>query len=267
MMSFKLFRPTRRAALAAFASTPAVIASATRASAQAAPGPAVSVMPACILTPASIPGPFYFDPKLERADITEGHPGAPLRMRFMVMDAATCVPIPRARVDVWHTRADGFYSGYPGQGDNRKADSTGGTFMRGTQFSDARGEAEFRSVYPGWYGGRTAHVHFKIFIDDRNMLTGQMYFPDALSQYIYANVGTYRRKLLRDTFNGSDEFALLDTTRGGFCDIKEEVDHYRATLIVGVSRTTATVMNEKPTPPIQPRAIVPGVAASKQNNG
>jgi len=266
-MSFKLFRPTRRAALAAFASTPAVIASATRVHAQAAPGPAVSLTPACILTPASVAGPFYFDPKLERADITEGHPGAPLRMRFMVMDAATCVPIQGARVDVWHTRADGFYSGYPGQGDNRRTDTTGGTFMRGTQFSDARGEAAFRSIYPGWYRGRTTHVHFKIFIDDRDMLTGQMYFPDALSQYIYANVGAYRRKLLRNTFNGNDELALSDTTRGGFCDIKEEVDHYRATLVVGVSRTAAAVMDDSATPPIQPRAIVPGVAASKQNNG
>ncbi len=266
-MSFKLFRPTRRAALAAIASTPAVIASATRAYAQAAPGPAVSATRACVLTPASVAGPFYFDPKLERADITEGHPGAPLRLRFVVIDAATCVPIPRARIDVWHTRADGFYSGYPGQGDNRRIDTSGGTFMRGTQFADTRGEAAFRSIYPGWYRGRTTHVHFKIFIDDKDVLTGQMYFPDALSQYIYANVGAYRRKLPRETFNGNDELALSDATRGGFCDIKEEADHYRATLVVGVSRTAATRMDDSPTPPIQPRAIVPGVAVSKQNNG
>jgi protocatechuate 3,4-dioxygenase beta subunit len=266
-MSFKPFRPTRRAALAALASTPAVIASTSRGYAQAAQGPAASTAPACILTPASTAGPFYFDPKLQRADITEGHPGAPLQLRFMVMDAATCVPVQGARVDVWHTRADGFYSGYPGQGDNRRIDTSGGTFMRGTQFADARGEAAFRSIYPGWYRGRTTHVHFKIFIDDRDMLTGQMYFPDALTQYIYANVGAYRRKLIRETFNGNDELALSDTTRGGFCDIKEEADHYRATLIVGVSRTTAAVMDDKPTPPIRLRAIVPGVAASKQNNG
>jgi protocatechuate 3,4-dioxygenase beta subunit len=266
-MSFKPFRPTRRAALAAFASAPAVIASATRIYAEAASGPAASLTPSCTLTPASVAGPFYFDPKLQRADITEGHPGAPLRLRFIVMDAATCIPIQGARVDVWHTRADGFYSGYPGQGDNRKTDTTGGTFMRGTQFADARGEAAFRSIYPGWYGGRTTHVHFKIFIDDKDMLTGQMYFPDALSQYIYANVGVYRRKAVRDTFNGNDELALSDTTRGGFCDIKEEADHYLATLIIGVSRSAAAVMDDAPTPPIQPRTIVPGVAASKQKNG
>ena len=70
----------------------------------------------------------------------------------------------------------------------------------------------------------------------------------------------------RNTFNGNDELALSDTARGGFCDIKEEADHYRATLVVGVSRTTAAVMDDSP-PPIQPRAIVPGVATSKQNNG
>jgi protocatechuate 3,4-dioxygenase beta subunit len=265
-MSFKLFRPTRRAALAALASTPAVVASATRGSAEDQ-GRAASLTPACILTPASVAGPFYFDPRLQRADITEGHPGAPLRLRFIVMDAATCMPIQGARIDVWHTRADGFYSGYPGQGDNRRTDTTGGTFMRGTQFADARGEAAFRSIYPGWYRGRTTHVHFKIFIDDRDMLTGQMYFPDALSQYIYANVGAYRRKLLRHTFNGNDELALSDTMRGGFCDIKEETDHYRATLIVGVSRTAAARMDDSRAPPIQPRAIVPGVDSSKQKNG
>jgi protocatechuate 3,4-dioxygenase beta subunit len=138
--------------------------------------------------------------------------------------------------------------------------------MRGTVIADARGEAMFRTVYPGWYQGRTVHTHFKIFIDDKNMLTGQMYFPDALSQYIFANVGAYRRKAVRNVFNTSDEFALRDTTRGGYCDIKEEADHYRATLVVGVSRTMATALNATAKPKIQPRAIVPGVAPEKQNN-
>ena len=266
-MSCRPSQLTRRAALGVLAATPASLATASPASAETASTPAPALRPACTLTPAAIPGPFYFDPKLLRADIAEGHPGAPLRLRLIVMDVATCLPVSGARVDVWHTRADGFYSGYPGQGDNHRIDTTGATFMRGTQIADARGEVRFRSLYPGWYGGRTTHVHFKIFIDDKDMLTGQMYFPDALSQYIYDNVGFYRRKAARDTFNGNDEFALSDTTRGGFCDIKEEADHYLATLIVGVSRTAAAVRDRSPRPPSQPRAIVPGVAASKQKNG
>jgi protocatechuate 3,4-dioxygenase beta subunit len=267
MPPFEKSSLTRRAAIGAFASAPAIVASAPHASAQTAPAPTIALTPACTLTPAATPGPFYFDPKLERTDITEGNPGAPLRMRFIVMDAANCTPVSGARVDVWHTRADGYYSGYPGQGDRRNVDTSGGTFMRGTQFADARGEANFRSVYPGWYGGRTVHVHFKIFIEDKDMLTGQMYFPDALSQYIFANVGAYSRKAVRNVFNGNDELALSDTTRGGFCDIREQADHYLATLVVGVSRTVKTALDNSPTPPIQPRAIVPGVAAAKQRNG
>jgi protocatechuate 3,4-dioxygenase beta subunit len=257
---------SRRAALTTLASAPAVAASVPRAFAQTPSAPTVALTPACILTPAAIPGPFYFDPKLQRADITEGHPGVPLQLRFVVLDAANCTPFSGARVDIWQTRADGYYSGYPGQGDKHNVDTSGGTFMRGTQIADARGEAAFRSVYPGWYGGRTVHVHFKIFIDGRNMLTGQMYFPDAMSQYIFANVGAYSRKAARNTFNTNDEFALADTTHGGFCDIREQADGYLATLVVGVSRTVATVLGEAPAPPALPRAIVPGIAPAKQRN-
>jgi protocatechuate 3,4-dioxygenase beta subunit len=64
-----------------------------------------------------------------------------LRLRFIVMDAANCTPVPGARIEVWHARADGYYSGYPGQGDSRNVNTTGDTFMRGTQIEDARGEA------------------------------------------------------------------------------------------------------------------------------
>src|ERR1700692_876064 len=106
-MSFRPSQPTRRAALGVLASTPALLA--PRAAADTAAPPAPALRPARPLTPAAIPGPFYFDPKLLRSDITEGHPGAPLRLRFIVMDAATCLPVSGARVDVWQTRADGFY--------------------------------------------------------------------------------------------------------------------------------------------------------------
>ena len=183
------------------------------------------------------------------------------------MDAANCTPVKGARIDVWQTRADGYYSGYPGQGEKHNVDTSGGTFMRGTQIADDRGEVLFDAVYPGWYLGRTVHTHFKIFIDDKDMLTGQMYFPDALSQYIFANVGAYHRKTVRTIFNSDDQFARSDTTRGGFCDIKEEAERYLATLIVGVSRSTATTLDRSPPPPAQARAIVPGVAPAKQKNG
>jgi hypothetical protein len=98
------------------------------------------------------------------------------------------------------------------------------------------------------------------------MLTGQMYFPDALSQYIFANVGAYQRKAVRTVFNNNDEFARVDATHGGYCDIKEEADYYLATLIIGVSRSNPTTLGPTPPSTAQARAIVPGVAAAKQRN-
>jgi protocatechuate 3,4-dioxygenase beta subunit len=247
----------------------------------------------CIATPQAVEGPYYFDAKMLRSDITEGHPGAPLRIRLVVMDAASCQPLTGARVDIWHSRADGLYSGYAGQGDDHAIDTSGGSFMRGTQLADTRGEVRFSTVYPGWYEGRTTHIHFKVFTDEKNVLTGQMYFPDALSQYLYANVNAYARKTPRDTFNGNDELALMDKGHGGFCDIREQADHYQATLVLGVDRAAPVVTQRFGPPPGMPpgppprfgmgpppgpppgmparkrtvAAIVPGVAAKDQKNG
>ena len=44
--------------------------------------------------------------------------------------------IPGARVDIWHADAQGIYSGYEGQGDARNLDTTGQSFLRGTQVAD-----------------------------------------------------------------------------------------------------------------------------------
>jgi protocatechuate 3,4-dioxygenase beta subunit len=227
---------SRRATVAALFAAPALSLRPVAATTAAAETPAAPVTFSCIATPQAVDGPYYFDAKMQRAEITEGHPGAPLRIRFVVMDVATCRPLSGARVDIWHARADGLYSGYQGQGDDHAIDTSGGTFMRGTQIADSQGEVSFRTVYPGWYEGRTAHIHFKVFTDEKNVLTGQMYFPDALSQYIFTNVNAYGRKTTRDTFNADDDLALTDKSHGGFCDIREQADHYLATLILGVDR-------------------------------
>ncbi|MBW1279526.1 dioxygenase family protein, partial [Escherichia coli] len=86
---------------------------------------------------------------LVRADITEGLPGAPLALAFVILDAATCAPLSGARVDVWHADADGRYSGYRGQGD-AGVSTRNAAFLRGTQFTGADGVANFRTIYPGW---------------------------------------------------------------------------------------------------------------------
>ena len=193
----------------------------------------------CVLTPQSIEGPFYVDPKLVRADITEGRDGVTLRLRLRVVEAGPCTPVAGARIDIWHCDARGLYSGYPGQGDDRTIDTSGQTFLRGTQTTDAGGFVMFDTIYPGWYIGRATHIHFKTFLDQRNVLIGQIYLPDALSEFIYTNVPAYTgRAAERLVVNANDGIATeQDLHRRAFCAIKEEKDHYLASLTLGVDRS------------------------------
>ena len=192
----------------------------------------------CFLTPQSIEGPFYLDPRLVRAEIAEGRAGVPLRVDLRVIDGATCKPSERARVDIWHADAKGIYSGYKGQGDKQDLSTVGQTFLRGTQFTDSKGAVSFKTIYPGWYEGRATHIHFKVLLKDRNVLTGQMYFPDAVNEFIYANIPAYADRLKpRAVVNANDRFANFhDPKRLSFCAIKEERDCYAVSLVLGVDR-------------------------------
>ena len=193
---------------------------------------------ACLLTPQAIEGPFYTDPRLVRTDITEGRAGVPLRLRLRVIEAGPCTPLAGARVDVWHCDAQGLYSAYPGQGDTGRIDTSGQTFLRGTQETDAGGWAAFDTIYPGWYPGRATHIHLKVFLDRRTVLTGQIYFPDALSEFLYTQVPAYGgRKVERLVVNANDGIAREeDPQRRAFCAVKEERDRYVASLVIGVNR-------------------------------
>ncbi|MDH7796195.1 MULTISPECIES: intradiol ring-cleavage dioxygenase [unclassified Beijerinckia] len=205
--------------------------------AQAAAG-ATQLLPhadVCVMTPASTEGPYYFDPKLVRSDITEGRPGVPVTVRLQMVDQA-CKPLPGARMDIWHCDALGLYSNYPGQGDDRAhpINTKGATYLRGTQMADERGVVDFKSIYPGWYPGRTTHIHFKAFINPTSVLTGQIFFPDAVSDVIYKNKPPYAgRKLARDTLNARD-FIARSAGSASLANVKEDSDGYLVSMIIGV---------------------------------
>jgi protocatechuate 3,4-dioxygenase beta subunit len=237
---------SRRAALAAL-SLPA--ASALTGVARAAPvADASGLRDVCLLTPQSIEGPFYLDPRLVRVKIAEGRAGVPLRVDLRVIDGATCKPSVRARVDIWHADAQGIYSGYEGQGDRQDLSTVGQTFLRGTQFTDSKGAVSFKTIYPGWYDGRATHIHFKVLLEERNVLTGQMYFPDAVNEFIYTNIPAYANRLSpRAVVNANDRFATFDDpNRLSFCAIKEERDCYAVSLILGVDRFAVALAKRPP---------------------
>jgi protocatechuate 3,4-dioxygenase beta subunit len=187
----------------------------------------------CVLTPEAMEGPFYFDPKLVRSDITEGKQGAPLVLTLQIVEAKNCASIQGARVGIWHTDGLGRYSGYA---DQETGSTKGETFLRGTQFTGPDGGVRFSTIYPGWYPGRTPHIHFKVFVDDRSVITSQLYFPDAVTEHVYAMTSPYReRKTERDTFN-ADDFIFVkqggeDTT---LVMLKEEGGTYLASLVIGI---------------------------------
>lgn len=213
---------------------------------------AADAEPTCILTPQAEEGPFYSDPKLVRSDIAEGRRGVPLTLRLRLIEAGPCTAIKGARVDIWHCDAKGLYSAFPGQSDAHNVDATGKTFLRGTQIADETGWVTFNTIYPGWYDGRTTHIHFKIFLDDRTVLTGQTFLPDALNEFIYTNVPDYGdRARQRMVINANDHvIERSDPEHRAFCAVKEERDRYVATLTLGVDRRTeATIGRAGPPPP------------------
>ncbi|CCV03568.1 Intradiol ring-cleavage dioxygenase [Mesorhizobium metallidurans STM 2683] len=187
----------------------------------------------CAITPEATEGPFYFDPKLERTDITGGKKGIGLNVRLQIVDPA-CRPLAGARVDIWHCDAQGHYSGYPGQGDGQDIDTSGQNFLRGWQKTDESGIVSFATIYPGWYHGRTTHIHFKVFPDDKSVMTGQMFFPDSLSDDIFTKIAPYNdRPGKRDTLNVRDGIAR----RAGPLSqaaVREAADAYQALLVVAV---------------------------------
>ena len=80
-------------------------------------------------------------------------------------------------------------------------------FLRGGQMTDAQGRVSFQTVYPGWYMGRTVHIHFKVRTDPNSSsgysLTSQFYFDDALTDQVHATA-PYSQKGARDTRNSND---------------------------------------------------------------
>ena len=139
-------------------------------------------VPVCVVRPQQTEGPFFIDDKLNRSDIrsnpghSDARPGAILELAFAVsrLNGGACAPLAGAQVDVWHCDALGAYS------DGAQK------FLRGYQVTDDTGAARFVTIYPGAYGGRAVHIHFKIRTAQRQEFTSQIYFDEAVTDRVYA---------------------------------------------------------------------------------
>src|SRR3989454_2742268 len=155
---------------------------------------AIATGAACVVRPEQTEGPYFVDELLNRSDLradpSDGtvRPGVPLDLTFRVSRVAGdgCTPLAGVVVDVWHCDHLGVYSDVEDAGFN----TVGRKFLRGYQVTDANGAARFTTIYPGWYEGRTVHVHFKLRAPAGARpgfaFTSQLYFDDALTDRVHA---------------------------------------------------------------------------------
>lgn len=153
---------------------------------------------ACVVSPAVTEGPFFVDKMLNRSDLrSEDEPnvknGVPLDLTFGVfkVDGMMCTPVVGAMVDIWHADTQGVYASVNNPIIQRM-DTTAKSFLRGYQVTDENGLCTFKTIYPGWYGSRCVHIHFKI----RGQMgvnlatfTSQIFFEDDLNAEVLMTPG------------------------------------------------------------------------------
>ena len=210
---------------------------------------------------SKLEGPYFVDERLNRSDIRSDptdrrvRPGTPLALTLRVsrLGAGDCQPLPGAQVDIWHCDALGVYSDVRDPGFN----TIGQKFLRGYQVTDARGEARFVTVYPGWYAGRTVHIHFKIRtapVAQRSFeFTSQLYFDDMLTDRVhadppYAATGPRTARNQHDWIfrRGGDQLMLAPTT---------VADGYAAAFAIGLQILKSHAVRGPMRDPMSTRAV------------
>ena len=169
--------------------------------------------PACVLTPATTAGPYWRGDALHRSDLRrdsqpvsapEPVAGVSLDLTVRVSSPAEqgCRPLRGAQVDLWQCDAQGVYSGVAERG------TAGRDFLRGFQLTNDAGLARFLTIYPGWYPGRTVHIHAKVRTFDPfggviTEISTQLFFDDAITDRVLATEA-YAGRGPRDTRNATD---------------------------------------------------------------
>jgi protocatechuate 3,4-dioxygenase beta subunit len=231
---------TRRKALALFKTTGMAVLMAGCLPRKSSQTVLASSKPACVVSPEQTEGPYFVDEKLNRSDIradpTDGSvkEGVPLQLTLHISQVGSnsCTPLVGAIVDVWHCDASGVYSDVV----DRSFNTIGKKFLRGYQITDAQGNVQFTTIYPGWYPGRTVHIHFKVRTagtsGENYEFTSQLYFDDKISDRIYSQP-PYPRKGQHTTKN-ADDGIFADGGEQMLLKLIQNGQGYAATFDVGL---------------------------------
>jgi len=177
---------------------------------------------ACTATLEGEIGPYFADDSadgFERSNVlanldgTEVQTGVPLTLTVYVYDSEKgCAPFAGAQIDIWHCNASGVYS------DIAAENTIGHQWLRGYQLTDATGKVTFTTIIPGWYSGRTTHIHTRVrssyneassTSDGSN--TTQCFFPQTLVDMLAKTVAPYNAEGVNPTTNASDRVYSAQT--------------------------------------------------------
>lgn len=168
----------------------------------------------CTVTPTETAGPYpTHDPAtLEGVDIRMDRTGVLCNIKITVKNTnADCANLAGAIVDVWHCDKDGNYSEYGSVSSLH--------FLRGRQTTDANGQVSFTSIFPGWYNGRTTHIHVHIYNKaGTTLLITQIAFPEGSVSAVATVNGSdgvaygYTKGMSGYTYNAQDGIFADDKT-------------------------------------------------------
>lgn len=145
----------------------------------------------CIPTFADGGGPYYKPNTPFRSKISpEQNNGEKLIVSGKILRNDCTTPVSDAVLDIWQANESGNYED---------------EFYRGKVRSDNEGNYSFETVIPKGYGEGTGyrppHIHFKVFVEDREIITSQMFFPQVKGTPRFDDA--YTMKLERKTESGS----------------------------------------------------------------
>jgi protocatechuate 3,4-dioxygenase beta subunit len=169
----------------------------------------------CTVTPEGEIGPYFADDSaagfnrsniVSNLDGTNTQTGIPLTLIVTVLDGQkSCAPYVGAQIDIWHCNASGVYSDIAGENTSSEQ------WLRGYQITDANGKVTFTTVIPGWYAGRTTHIHLRVRAtyseasstsDGTN--TTQCFFDQTFVDTLSTSVTPYSAEGKNPTTNVSD---------------------------------------------------------------
>jgi protocatechuate 3,4-dioxygenase beta subunit len=156
------------------------------------PDPHTTALPVCALIVPTTAGPCTTARQIERADLSEGAAGLPVRLSLRVVDSA-CAPRAGVTVAIWHAIVAGSYTGQTPNNAFCVLDAalTTSDQGRGFQVTDTNGVVAFDTCFPGWYPGRAIHFHFAVRDGDTTLGVSQLFFPEDLTSGIFASHPDY----------------------------------------------------------------------------